>query len=473
MRLAFALYGTVAGVIERTGARTRLEYLPQYQDLENPTPLSLSMPVASTSYPAKPVEAYLRGLLPDHSDVRERWAAKAGVRAGDWLGLVAHVGLDVSGGAVFAPEATIAQTLDRPGALTPASERDIAAKLRRVRQDDGAWQDDDEQEHWSLAGAQSKFTLARTSDGWAFADGRAPSTHIVKPGISKIRAQALSEHVSMRALALAGLPVAETQYLTFEDQDAVVVTRFDRSTARSGATVRIHQEDMLQAFAMDPRRKYEENGGPGVQRIADLLRGAAGLDSVERFARAVIANQILGAPDAHAKNFGLVLIGAAVDLTRLYDVATGLIPDSAGRLRYTKGAMSVGGERRFGDVERVHWERFARAVGLAPSTVIGWVGELAETLPPAFEQAANETRAPDSDFLAGVVASNVAAVAAATKLGLVRSRRVGGRLVVPFVQTVNSSAPSALPSPAVSGEGPPDVGTSAAGLGVGDETWGV
>lgn len=36
------------------------------------------------------------------------------------------------------------------------------------------------------------------------------------------------EHVSMRALAAAGLEVAETQHLVFDDQEAVVVTRFDR-----------------------------------------------------------------------------------------------------------------------------------------------------------------------------------------------------------------------------------------------------
>lgn len=270
MRLAFALYGQVAGVIERTSGRTSLEYLPEYLDRRSRTPLSLSMPVSSATYTNRPVEAYLKGLLPDHAEVRERWARKAGVRSGNVLGLVAHVGLDVSGGAIFAPEDEIEDAVKRPGTLEPATEGAIAERLRRVRQDDAAWQDDEEEEHWSLAGAQSKFTLVRTDDGWAFAEGSAPSTHIVKPGIGKIRAQALSEHVSMRALAIAGLEVAETQYLTFEDQDAIVVRRFDRRTNAAGTTVRIHQEDMIQTFAMDPSHKYEADGGPGFVR----LRGA-------------------------------------------------------------------------------------------------------------------------------------------------------------------------------------------------------
>ena len=44
MRIAFALYGEVAGIIERDAGRTTLRYLPEYRATENPTPLSLSMP---------------------------------------------------------------------------------------------------------------------------------------------------------------------------------------------------------------------------------------------------------------------------------------------------------------------------------------------------------------------------------------------------------------------------------------------
>lgn len=438
MRLAFTLYGRVAGFIEREGGRTTMRYTREYIARPGVTPLSLSMPVSATTYTSRPVEAYLRGLLPDNSAVRERWALKAGVRPGNWLGLIAHVGMDVSGGAIFAPEDQIDEALSRPGTLVPASEADIAERLRRVRQDDAAWQDDEDDEHWSLAGAQSKFTLARTEEGWAFAEGSAPSTHIVKPGIGRIRAQALSEHVSMRALAIAGLQVAQTQYLSFEDQDAIVVTRFDRRRIRGGNIARIHQEDMIQAFAMDPRRKYESDGGPGVQRIADVLRAAAGQESVERFVRGVIANQVLGAPDAHGKNYGVLLIGPRAELAPLYDVATGLIPNAAGRLRFTKGAMSIGGERLFGDVERSNWERCARAAGLPPDQVIEWVDELATSIPPAFEQAANEAKAPDADFLAGTVAKYIAAVAEQTRQGLTSSRRTAhGRIVTPFMQTLH------------------------------------
>ncbi|WP_308439235.1 HipA domain-containing protein [Cellulomonas chitinilytica] len=122
---------------------------------------------------------------------------------------------------------------------------------------------------------------------------------------------------------------------------------------------RIHQEDMLQTFALMPRRKYEADGGPGVARIAQRLRSAVGEEAVDRFVEAVVTNYLLGAPDGHAKNYSLLLAGPGVRFAPLYDVSTGLIPDTAGRLRYRSVAQSIGGEKRFGEVEAKHWVAFA------------------------------------------------------------------------------------------------------------------
>lgn len=68
-----------------------------------------------------------------------------------------------------------------------------------------------------------------------------------------------------------GLIVPNSNVLRFQDEVAIVVERYDR--ARVGSRwVRIHQEDMCQAFGLHPTRKYESDGGPGVQRIVKLLR---------------------------------------------------------------------------------------------------------------------------------------------------------------------------------------------------------
>lgn len=172
----------------------------------------MSMPLATTRYTNKWVGAYLRGLLPDNDEVRRRWAAHFGLRDRDTFGLIGAIGSDAAGGAVFLPDDAYPAALHE-GHVARIDEHAIAERLRRLRVDDADWLGDDER--WSLAGAQSKFTLRDLEGGWGIAHGAEPSTHIVKPGISRIPGQALIEHVSMSAAGALGLEVAATRYLDF------------------------------------------------------------------------------------------------------------------------------------------------------------------------------------------------------------------------------------------------------------------
>jgi serine/threonine-protein kinase HipA len=382
-RLAVVLYGQLAGIIQRNSGSLTFTYGEEYLDTPRATPLSLSMPLTTTTYTNKWVEAYLRGLLPDNDEVRRRWASHFGLRDRDTFGLIAAIGSDAAGGALFLPEDKYPEGLSS-GHVEPIAEPAIAERLRRLRADSTDWLGDDE--HWSLAGTQSKFTLRATTSGWGIAHGAEPSTHIVKPGISRIPGQALIEHISMVAAGSLGLEVATTVYTEFEDQSAIVVERSDR-TYRNGRLMRVHQEDLCQTFGLNPSRKYEADGGPGVHRIADRLRDATTDDSVRRFAKAVVVNYLLGAPDAHAKNYSLLLVGQAARLAPLYDLASGLTADTDGRLGYPKGAMSIGGERAFGAVQRRHWDGFSARVGLPPEEIREWVASLASAVPDAVSDA--------------------------------------------------------------------------------------
>lgn len=435
-RLIVVLYGRRAGVIERDGGSLSFSYELEYLDDARATPLSLSMPLAATRYTKKWVEAYLRGLLPDNDEVRRRWATHFGLRDGDTFGLIAAIGSEAAGGAVFLPEDAYPDALGE-GHVEPVDEHAIAERLRRLRVDHADWLGEDE--HWSLAGAQSKFTLRELDEGWGIAHGTEPSTHIVKPGISRIPGQALVEHVSMTAARTLGLEVAATRYLEFKDQPAIVVTRFDRRL-RGGRLQRVHQEDFCQTFALDPGRKYEADRGPGVRRIADRLRIVAADDSVERFVKAIIVNYLLGAPDAHAKNYSLLLVGRLSRLAPLYDIASGLTADHGGRLRLPKAAMSIGGERAFGEVRGKHWERFAAAVGLPSGLVREWVAELAAAAPDAVRDAVSTVPAPvQREAALPVLTARVACLARLALDGL--NDPSSGRRVGPSGSEVLATAP--------------------------------
>lgn len=381
--LAFALYGRRAGLIIKNGGLLNLQYDSTYLNDLRSTPLSLSLPLQQEPHTRKAVEAYLRGLLPDNDDVRARWAAAFGVKDRNTLGLIKAIGLDCAGGAIFAPEEELNGALQRAGTVTPLSEKDIGDHLRLLRSDGGAWHFEDG-EHWSLAGGQSKFTLVKTTNGWGKAEGSTASTHIIKPGIDGLSFQALIEHVSMASLAEIGEMVAESKYYEFDGEPAIVVTRFDRIIRPGDEAVRLHSEDFLQAFSLDPMRKYESDGGPGIARISGLLRAVTEDDSAERFMRAVVANYLLGAPDAHAKNYSILLAQKSVSLAPLYDVASGLThTDSNGKLRFGKNAMSIGGQNRIGEVNGKNWRKFAATVGFSADQVRAVVESMASALPDA------------------------------------------------------------------------------------------
>ena len=388
--LAFALYGQRAGIITRDGGRLSLAYDTEYLADPTATPLSLSLPLTDKAHHNRAIEAYLRGLLPDHDGVRRRWAQAFGLRDKDTLGLIRAIGLDCAGGALFAPENELESALSRKGNIKPLTEEQIGSHLRLLRQDETAWHEE-EDEHWSLAGGQSKFTLVKTRQKWARTSGSLPSTHIIKPGISRIPAQALTEHVSMRALSLLGEHVAHSEYYEFDGEPAIVVKRFDRLVGKNGEVLRLHSEDLVQSFGLDPSRKYESDGGPGVERISTLLAGTTDRLSTERFAHAVIANYILGAPDAHAKNYSLLLAQNTATLAPLYDVASGFIGEAeTGRIRYRKTAMSIGGHTVFGEVTGREWRKFARMVQQEEDKVFAFIAQLATQLPDALNDAIHE-----------------------------------------------------------------------------------
>jgi serine/threonine-protein kinase HipA len=274
-----------------------------------------------------------------------------------------------------------------------------------------------------LAGAQAKFALARDRAGlWYEATGPTPSTHIVKPGIGQYRDQALNEHICMRAAARLGLAPAATEFTEFGGQPALVVTRYDRRRVRGSEEIlRVHQEDMCQALSVYPTKKYESSGGPTAARIADLLvnRSSAPADDLRAFVRALAYNYLIGAPDAHAKNYSVLLAGSDVRAAPLYDVASGF-PYRPTRTDHEldKVAMAIGGIRKFGAVAGKHWGRLARDCRVDEDWLRGEVAQLCGSLPDAIatEFAPYQTTHPDMrERMLAAVQSHVARSAAALK----------------------------------------------------------
>ena len=385
--LAVLLGGHVVANVERTrSGALRLAYT----GAGDATPLSLSLPRGVTTHTGAPVSTFLDALLPENPGVRASIGRTHGVEGTDLLDLLAAVGKDCAGAVQFCPPGEIDQTLAREGALVPCSDTDIEIRLAAMSfNEDSSWTMPDE--HWSLGGTQSKIALRLHGGAWHTAEGAEPTTHILKPGIRGMRAQALLEHISMRTAKLLGLDVAHTEYTSFKSENAIVVTRFDRHASEGGIVHRHHQEDVCQALGISS--KYEDHGGPCAADVVRLLRDASqtaaqARDNVGRFLDALTFNTLIGAPDAHGRNYAVLLDGENVTLAPLYDVATGLAYEQMSMQRVA--SMSLGGTFAFTDMNAASWRRLGDDVGVDGEELLTRARQLAADLPDAMEDALDE-----------------------------------------------------------------------------------
>ena len=401
--LVVLLHGVPIGVVRRRGGeRLEFRYDGDYVAAFDALPLSLCMPVSRRTHPNRWIDPWLRGLLPDSEEVRKEWAKEYHISANSAFELLSTpVGHDCAGAVQFCEPSAVNWLSERGGHLRPLSESQVAARLRSLARDETAWLDSNLRLQFSLAGGQRKTALHFADGAWSVPWGDIPTTHILKPAIRGLRGSDINEHLCLTAARHLGLPAAQTTLGVFEDQTAVVVTRFDRPRI-GGNVYRAHQEDLCQAFAVKPDDKYENGGGPSAPAGIAILRQHAAEhahNDITRFVDALALNWLLGGTDAHGKNYSLLIDEYGVRLSPLYDVNS-VLPYRVGRERSQELAMRVGSHYRLGDVTTRDWMALAREARLDGDATIERVLSLAARLPAALASAAADpdVRAVDATF---------------------------------------------------------------------------
>jgi serine/threonine-protein kinase HipA len=403
--LVVLLAGRRAGELHMRNGSLSFVYDDEYANARNALRISVSMPLQEgVVYGQKAVLPWLSGLLPDNVAVLVRWANHFGVSANSPFALLAHMGKDCAGAVQFCAEVEVDGVLGRNGTLRPVSDAEIAQRLQLLHVIPSEWAT--ERERWSLAGAQSKFALTSVDGEWFEASGAAATTHIIKPGISDYPSQALNEHICLSAARLLGIDAAETDYRLFESEPALVVTRFDRTPSRE----RLHQEDLCQALSVMPNKKYQDDGGPGIAKICDLLNAESDEQSVFRFLETVAFNCLMGAPDAHAKNYSIFLTPAGAHLTPQYDIASGLPyqPRNPRAPGFTRSAMAVNGQWRFADVTDDDWAAVATRARIDSGRLVDRVHVMATQLSDAVATVVGATPLAHGDETVTLLRTKVA-----------------------------------------------------------------
>jgi len=346
-------------------------------------PLSLSLPfgVGERALRGERVHNYFDNLLPDSPQIRRRIAARFSTETVEAFDLLKAVGRDCVGAVQLLGEDEVPQNVDAIEG-TPLTDAVIERLLLEISGAVPGTRDEADELRISLAGAQEKTALLYHDGRWRLPRGATPTTHILKLPLGLIghrkvdfQTSVENEWLCLAVLRAYGLPVSSAQILRFGGQKVLCVERFDRAWSRSGALLRLPQEDFCQALGVPPHRKYESQGGPGIREIAAILRQSQRPEEdIETFLGAQIAFWMLAAPDGHAKNFSIRLLpGGRFQLAPLYDVMS-IWPvegDGGSQWSWHKAtlAMAVWGRSRhyrMRDVKRAHFDATARLCHYGP-----------------------------------------------------------------------------------------------------------
>ena len=354
-----------------------LQYDATWARSEQGRALSLSLPFTPGNAPHRgnKVRAYFENLLPDSKDIRERIARRYRTGSTDAFDLLAEIGRDCVGALEILPDGQASAGIT-PLQAEPLSDEQVAEVLRGTTTPNTlglAGSDDDFR--ISIAGAQEKTALVHHNGQWQLPRGSTPTTHILKLPLGLIggmkidmRDSVENEWLCSLILREFGLPVAACAPVQFEDMKALSVERFDRawwdSPAGDRRLVRLPQEDLCQATGTPPQAKYEADGGPGVDRILDVLEGSMAREQDRRtFFQAQVLFWMLCATDGHAKNFSLFLRPAGrYELTPLYDVLSAypVLGEGPGKISPFKAKMAMAvrsknAHWKMRDILRRHW----------------------------------------------------------------------------------------------------------------------
>ncbi|HWY68527.1 MAG TPA: type II toxin-antitoxin system HipA family toxin [Terriglobales bacterium] len=372
------------GRVLKQGGRISFTYNHAWQRHADGFPMSLSMPLIMTDHGHAPIEAFLLGLLPDNVNVLDKWAQRFHVSARNPFALMKHVGEDCAGAIQFIRPERREQlrTESAKSEIQWLTEQDVAERLRLLREDHSAWRIARDTGQFSLAGAQPKTALLFRKGRWGVPSGRTPTTHILKPPMGEWEGHAENEHFCLELAARMGLIAAKTTVERFQDEVAIVIERYDRIPISSGF-IRIHQEDICQAMGLPPTRKYESEGGPNIQDIAELLRTNSKRpdEDLSAFVDAVAFNWLIAGTDAHAKNYS-ILIGAqgTIRLAPLYDVAS-ILPYPGIHVPKLKMAMKIGGHYDLRMIGLRQWKAMATQLRLDEEQLVQRLQTLAAELP--------------------------------------------------------------------------------------------
>lgn len=357
-----------AGRLDDENGSLSFSYCAEYLSSGNREPLSHALPLRSEPYSHREVEPVLSNLLPDDI-IRTRLGEILRIPRDNTFAFLKAIGGDCAGAVAFFPIGHMPGS-DAGGEFRELSDNEAGAVLDNLEKrplDIG-----EEGFRISGAGAQDKL-IACVRDGCVLLPlNGTPSTHIIKTEIRNYPGSVENEWYAMSLAEACGLSVAASEIATIGGKRRFISTRYDR-TMSEGRVKRLHQEDFCQMLGIDPKRKYEALGDPGIVASVHLLRelSISAADMLE-FIDRIIFNFLVGNGDAHGKNFSILYRGGVAALAPMYDVmSTTIYPDVGSRM-----AMKIDDEYAFRWISPGKFRRLAAKVGVSEKIMLREIAKM-------------------------------------------------------------------------------------------------
>jgi serine/threonine-protein kinase HipA len=294
----------------------------------------------------------LSNLLPEGA--LRQWMAQAlKVHQDNEFPLMAHMGRSLPGGLIASP--IVAGQL-------PVWALDHREQVEAIQIDVAT-----QQNKFSLAGVQMKFSSVRNKDGrFNIGTDANDDSWIIKIPSTVHPFVPFNEFSAMRLAEAVGVDIPEIKLVKLSKLDnlpniqlpneeyAYAIKRFDRDNGK-----RVHTEDFAQIFQVYSHEKYEKYN---YEQIADALYSYShqALKDVQQLARRILVNILLANGDAHLKNWSVIYSNPQRPmLSPAYDIVS-TIPYVKGEKEF---ALNMAKNKNWYDVSMASFEIWANRVG--------------------------------------------------------------------------------------------------------------
>jgi len=219
----------------------------------------------------------------------------------------------------------------------------------------------------SLSGIQPKLAIIKEGDLYRPTKIGEISTHIAKFPSSHHPDLIFNEYLTMSAFK-ALLPdddVAEFSItdIAGQNEPALLIKRFDRSSSISSSIGRIHFEEFNQLLGHQSSAKYESS----YKDMADFIRKNKTCLLAEnyRLFRRILAGILVGNTDMHLKNFAMIHKKEGLRLAPIYDQVAAALYD------YKTLALSIANatDLNIGRLKAKHIIALGKAFELSPPVI--------------------------------------------------------------------------------------------------------